>query len=66
MFWNTFIVPPIEGEYLVTCKNEKRPTIVSYEGKGVWTDGYIDYEVIAWLPLPPAYDPIRGSLTCGT
>ena len=59
MFWNTRIVPPEEGEYLVTCKDAKRPIILTYEDK-IWTDGYHDFEVIAWLPLPPAYDPRRG------
>ena len=66
MFWNSYTVPPIEGEYIVTVKDAHRPMILTYEGNGLWTDGFTDYEVIAWLPLPPAYDPVKGSLNCGT
>lgn len=57
MFWNTVIVPPVDGEYLVTCSGAIRCMILSYEN-GKWIDDYgTQYDVIAWLPLPPAYDP---------
>ena len=61
MFWNHMTVPPAEGEYLVTCECAARPMILTYENKR-WTDGYTDYSVIAWLPLPPAYVPITAVL----
>ena len=59
MFWNTLVVPPIDGEYLVTIQGAQRSTILTYEN-GKWIDDYgTSYTVAAWLPLPPAYNPIN-------
>ncbi len=57
--WFTQNPPPFEGEYIVTCKNAIRATVLTYEN-GKWhNDAGVEFDVIAWQFLPGAYTPGR-------
>ena len=57
MPWNTLTLPPYEDYYIVTCKGGVKTTMLYYS-EGEWTDDYENrYDVIAWMPMPEAYDP---------
>lgn len=55
--WITGRLPPYDDEYIVTCKGATRAMELTYENeKWINSEGK-EFEVIAWMPLPKAYDP---------
>ena len=51
------VKPPCDGEYIVTCKDAIRATVLTYENGKWYNDARTTFEVIAWMFLPPAYVP---------
>lgn len=53
--WNTLTLPPYEDYYIVTCKGGTKAMSLYYSDNK-WTDDYgQEFEVVAWMPFPPAY-----------
>lgn len=53
--WTTAPAPLVNNDYLVTIKGATRPTILYYDD-GKWIDDRdTEYEIAAWMPLPPTY-----------
>ena len=55
--WYRFsnVRPPCDGEYIVTCRDAIRATVLTYEN-GIWTNDHKKkFDVIAWMFLPGAY-----------
>lgn len=49
------VQPPYDGEFIVTCKDAIRATVLTYED-GKWlNDNKDEFDVIAWMFLPGAY-----------
>ena len=44
-------------EYIVMIENADIPTALNYAGNGEWYRDAVFYNVIAWQPLPPEYQP---------
>ncbi len=54
--WNTS-TPPYDDDYIVTCRGAQRAMSLTYEN-GKWTNQEgTEFEVIAWMNFPKAYDP---------
>lgn len=57
--WYRFscVHPPADGEYIVTCRNARRATILTFENRKWTNDRGKTFDVIAWTFLPGIYRP---------
>lgn len=55
--WFAFdrVQPPCDGEYIVTCKNAIKATVLTYEDGKWYNDARTTFDVVAWMFLPGAY-----------
>ena len=49
------VKPPEDGEYIVTCRDAIRATVLTYENGKWYNDNRKEFDVIAWMFLPGAY-----------
>lgn len=49
------VKPPEDGEYIVTCRDAIRATVLTYENGKWYNDDRKEFDVIAWMFLPGAY-----------
>lgn len=49
------VLPPCEGEYIVTCRDAIRATVLYYEDGNWYNEKRKKFNVIAWMFLPGAY-----------
>ncbi len=54
--WNTLTLPPYEDYYIVTCKGAKKAMSLYYSNNKWLDDQNQEYEVVAWMPFPEAYE----------
>lgn len=55
--WFVFenVKPPCDGEYIVTCKDAIKATVLTYEDDKWYNDARTEFNVVAWMFLPGAY-----------
>lgn len=53
--WFTKSDPPCDGEYIVTCKDAIRATVLTFEEGKWYNEAREQFDVIAWQFLPGAY-----------
>ena len=51
------IKPPYDGEYIVTCRNAIRSTVLTYEDGAWYNEARKKFDVVAWMFLPGIYRP---------
>ena len=49
------VLPPCEGEYLVTCRGAIKATVLYFEDGKWYNEKRKQFNVIAWMFLPGAY-----------
>ena len=49
------VKPPYEGEFIVTCRDAIRATVLTYENNKWVNEDNEQFDVVAWMFLPGAY-----------
>lgn len=60
-FLTANVQPPCDGEYIVTCRDAIKATVLYFEEGKWYNERRRRFDVIAWMFLPGAYrQPYKG------